>query len=321
MCQLLGGHAHPIQVAVSIKEAKMSRPMRKLGTEIHHHMAISNASLRQPILTRQYMALASFPGFATTKSLFYDHELWYRDDALRLYFDKFNLVLATEFVQVVIAPLFTPHACFHLQMLKDYIMPTNVYDVLQESQMWASHCSLDTGHETNSFVIAQPNHLRVKNIQAALKKWCKYDAQFYLGDGVFTIAPTNVFLALNGVSPEDQFANEQSYCKMVIKKKESKKGLRPSHMWTEFWNSHKHLTCFLDEETLIRNIVGEVVEVQVPHVWAEPIPGTLISCTCAFLRSHFKFYIVHACLVSIRSNLSGQRTFMGRVPTVHGLGA
>ena len=99
----------------------MSRPMRKLGTEIHHHMAISNASLRQPILTRQYMALASFPGFATTKSLFYDHELWYRDDSLRLYFDKFNLVLATEFVQVVIAPLFTPHACFHLQMLKDYI--------------------------------------------------------------------------------------------------------------------------------------------------------------------------------------------------------
>ena len=278
MCQLLGGHAHPIQVEVSIKEAKMSRPLRKLGTEIQHHMAISNASLRQPILTRQYMALASFPGFATTKSLFYDHELWYRDDDLRRYFDKFNLVLSTELVQVVIAPLFTPHACFHLQMLKDYIMPTNVYDVLQESQMWASHCSLDTALETNSFVIAQPNHLRVKNIQAALKKWCKYDAQFYLGDGVFTIAPTNVFLALNGVAPNERFANEHGYCKMVIKKKPADKGLPPSAMWREFWSKHSHLYILLDQKTLTINIQGEVTEVHVPHVWAEPIPGTFYSC-------------------------------------------
>jgi hypothetical protein len=79
--------------------------MRKLGSNIHHGMMISFASMRQPILTRQYMALASFPGFHTTKSLFYDHELWYRDEPLRPYFNKFNLVLATPLVQVVIAPL------------------------------------------------------------------------------------------------------------------------------------------------------------------------------------------------------------------------
>ena len=96
---------HPILVEESMKDAKMSRPMRKLGNDIQHHMMITHASVRQPILTRQYMALASFPGFKTTNSLFYGHELWYRDEPLRPYFNKFNLVLATPLVQVVIAPL------------------------------------------------------------------------------------------------------------------------------------------------------------------------------------------------------------------------
>ena len=284
----------------------MSRPMRKLGNDIQHHMMITHASVRQPILTRQYMALASFPGFKTTNSLFYGHELWYRDEPLRPYFDKFNLVLSTDYVQVVIAPLFGLHACFHLQMLMDYMMPTSVHGVSQESKIWASTCSLDTARETHSFVIATPNRIRVKNIQEALKKWCKYDAQFYLGDGVFTIAPTNVFLALNGVGPNDQFKNEHGYCKMVIKKKAAEKGLPPSQMWREFWTSHKELYCFLDEKSLTCSVLGEVTEVHVPHVWAEPIPGTLNSWAVAFCCSHGYSHIVHACLVSIRNNLSDE---------------
>jgi hypothetical protein len=206
----------------------------------------------------------------------------------------------------VIAPLFGPHACFHLQMLLDYSMPTSGSDLLRESNSWAANCCLDIADETNSFKIANPNRIRVNNIQAALKKWCKYDAQFYLGDGVFNIAPTNVFLAINGVSPNEQFANEHGYCKLVIKKKAAEKGLRPSAMWKEFWTSHKDLSCFLDETSLTRNIVGEVVEVHVPHVWAEPLPGTFNSCPLAFLSSHYYYPIYPACLVSIRSNVYGQ---------------
>ncbi len=256
----------------------MSGPMQKLGIDIQHNMMVTHASVRQPILTRQYMALASFPGFQTTNDLFYGHELWYQEELLRPYFDKFNLVLSTDYVQVVIAPLFGLHACFHLQMLMDYMMPSYDQGLLRESKMWEETCSLDTARETHSFVIASPNRIRVKNIQEALKKWCKYDAQFYLGDGVFTIAPTNVFLALNGVAPDELFANEHGYCKMVIKKKPADKGLPPSAMWREFWSKHSHLYILLDQKTLTINIQGEVTEVHVPHVWAEPIPGTFYSC-------------------------------------------
>jgi hypothetical protein len=94
---------------------------------------------------------------------------------------------------------------------------------------------------------------------------------------VFCLAPTNVFLALNGVSPDRKYSNEHGYCKMVIKKKKNEKGLPPSAMWREFWTSHKDLSTFLDESTLTKNIQGEVFEVHVPLVWAEPIPGEVTS--------------------------------------------
>jgi hypothetical protein len=109
----------------------MTRPMRKLSNDMIHHMTISFASWRQPILTRQYKALASFPGFQTTKSLFYDHEFWY--------FAKFNLVLSTDLVQIVLGPLFGVHACFHLQMLHEYFMSSSGSDLVRESNCIWQH--------------------------------------------------------------------------------------------------------------------------------------------------------------------------------------
>jgi hypothetical protein len=161
-------------------------------------MTVSYATMRQPILTRQYMALAEFPGFHTSLSLFFAHEFWYREEPLRPYFNRFNLVLSTEHVQIVLAPLFGVHACFHLQMIHDYVMPTFGGNLVRESTSWVTYCSLDNSTETHCFKIDKPNRVRIKNIQVALRKWCKLDAQFYLGGGVFTIAPTNVFLVMNG---------------------------------------------------------------------------------------------------------------------------
>jgi hypothetical protein len=119
----------------------------------------------------------------------------------------------------------------------------------------------------------------VGNVQAAIKAWVHYDAQFYLGDGVFTLAPTNVLLAMNGVSPVSTFANEHEYCKMVIKKQTAENGVPPSPMWREFWKNNAHLLSFLDATTLTTNNEGEVVAVNIPRVWAEPIPG--IRCNLA----------------------------------------
>ncbi len=90
-----------------------------------NYMADAYAEMRQPILTRQYMGLAEFPGVATATSLFYDHEFWYSETLLRPYFSKFQLVMLTEHVQVVLAPLFGIHACFYLQMIHDYVMPVD----------------------------------------------------------------------------------------------------------------------------------------------------------------------------------------------------
>ncbi len=44
-------------------------------------------------------------------------------------------------------------------------------------------------------------------------------------------------------------------------------------MWHELWKVHAHLVSFLDPMTLKRDITGEVVAVNIPRVWAEPIPG------------------------------------------------
>jgi hypothetical protein len=60
---------------------------------------------------------------------------------------------------------------------------------------------------------------------------------------------------------------------MVIKKKNAIDGLRPSTMWQEFWKVNAHMVSYLDPLTLKRDITGEVLAVNIPRVWAEPIPG------------------------------------------------
>ena len=131
----------------------------------------------------------------------------------------------------------------------------------------------------HSFKINNPHGKRVTLVKEAIKAWAQYDAQFYLGYGIFTLAPTNVFLALNGVSPAVGFVNEHTYCKMVIKTNNVSDSFRPSAMWQDFWKLHEHLVSFLDETTLMRDITDAVVAVNIPRVWVEPIPGklTLIS--------------------------------------------
>jgi hypothetical protein len=273
ICQLVGANRRGKQALDSMAKAKMSIPMQKFGADMTDYMADAYAEMRQPILTRQYMGLAEFPGVATATSLFYDHEFWYSETLLRPYFSKFQLVMFTEHVQVVLAPLFGIHACFHLQMLHDYVMPVDGDQWAEASNEWASKCCLDSSMVTHSFQIKNPHSKRVATVQAAIKAWAQYDAQFYLGYGIFTLAPTNVFLAINGVSPEARFVNEHEYCKMVIKKKNAIDGLRPSTMWQEFWKVNAHMVSYLDELTLKRDITGEVLAVNIPRVWAEPIPG------------------------------------------------
>ena len=279
LCQTVVANGSAKQVIDSMAKAKMSLQMQKFGTELNFHMAGAYAALRQPILTRQYLGLAEFPGVATATSLFYAHEFWYGETLLRPYFSKFDLVLSTERVQVVLAPLFGVHACFHLQMLQDYAMPVSGEAWLEASNHWAATCALDSPTTTHCFKISNPHSKRVANVQAAVKAWVHYDAQFYLGDGVFSLAPTNVFLAMNGVSPDASFVHEHEYCKMVIKKQTATKGLSPSPMWQQFWKDNAHLVSFLDATTLTTNNEGEVVTVTLPHVWAEPIPG--IRCNFA----------------------------------------
>ena len=273
ICQTVVANGSTQQAIDSMAKANMSVEMQKFGTELTVHMAGAYAALRQPILTRQYLGLVEFPGVATATSLFYAHDFWYGETLLRPYFSKFHLVLSTERVQVVLAPLFGVRACFHLQMLHDYAMPVSGEAWLHASNEWASTCSLDSPSTTHCFRITNPHSKRVVNVQAAIRAWVHYDAQFYLGDGVFTLAPTNVFLAMNGVSPLARYENEQEYCKMVIKKTPAEASVPPSPMWKDFWKDNAHLLSFLDATTLTTNNEGEVVAVNVPRVWTEPIPG------------------------------------------------
>jgi hypothetical protein len=103
ICQLVGVNRRGQQALESMAKAKMSIPIQKFGSDMTLYMAEAYVEMRQPILTRQYMGLAEFPGVVTATSLFYDHELWYGETLLRSYFSKFNLVMSTEHVQVVLA--------------------------------------------------------------------------------------------------------------------------------------------------------------------------------------------------------------------------
>ncbi len=75
-------------------------------------------------------------------------------------------------------------------------------------------------------------------------------------------------------------------------------------MWQEFWKLHAHLVSFLDPITLKRDITGEVVAVNIPRVWAEPIPGmqslnlSLIDYLLAYLTSIMP--LLHACHICKR---------------------
>jgi hypothetical protein len=134
ICQIVGSNASIMQAVESMAKAKMSIEMQQFGTDMTVHMAGAYAALRQPVLTRQYLGLPEFPGVATTTSLFYAHEIWYGEQHLRPYFSKFDVLLSTPRVQVVLGPLFRLHACFHLQMLHDYEMPASGDECMASSQ-------------------------------------------------------------------------------------------------------------------------------------------------------------------------------------------
>ena len=65
LCQTVVANGSAKQVIDSMAKAKMSLQMQKFGTELNFHMAGAYAALRQPILTRQYLGLAEFPGVVT----------------------------------------------------------------------------------------------------------------------------------------------------------------------------------------------------------------------------------------------------------------
>jgi hypothetical protein len=189
ICQIVGSNASVMQAVESMAKAKMSIEMQQFGMDMTVHMAGAYVALRQSVLTRKYLGLVEFPGVVTTTSLFYAHEFWYGEPHLRPYFSKFDVLLSTERVQVVLAPLFRLHACFHLQMLHDYEMPASGDEWLQASTEWASKCCLDSSSATHSFKIKNPHSKRVQQVQAAIKAWVEYDAQLDFGDGIFTLAP------------------------------------------------------------------------------------------------------------------------------------
>jgi hypothetical protein len=108
-------------------------------------------------------------------------------------------------------------------------------------------------------------------IRGYLKEWTKHDAQFDLRDGIFTVEPTSVFLAIN--------AGLERYCKLVIKKDRSPEacaGVAPSAMLLEFLKAYPDIMELLDENTISVALgSGMIAEIHLPQVWAEPIPGPM----------------------------------------------
>ncbi len=77
-----------------------------------------------------------------------------------------------------------------------------------------------------------------------IKEWTKYDPQFDLRDGIFTIAPTSPFLSIN--------AGFAEYAKLVFKKDVCGRSepIEPSKKLSEFFNKYPEIVQLLGD-TLI----------------------------------------------------------------------
>ena len=106
-------------------------------------------------------------------------------------------------------------------------------------------------------------------IREYLRHWTQHDAQFDLGDGIFTVQPTSVFLAIN--------AGRHTYCKLIIKKDASPDAcasVTPSAKLLQFMDAHQDVMALLDKDTI--SVEDEsITEIKLPLVWAEPVPGPM----------------------------------------------
>ena len=130
-----------------------------------------------------------------------------------------------------------------------------------------NHCH----SRSNAFKIKDPKSKPIMaRVRGYIKEWTKHDAQFDLRYGIFTIEPTSVFLAIN--------SGQQNYSKLVIKKDGSQEacaGVIPSAMLLEFLAAHPDIVELLDKNTIIRDVSNAIVEIHLPTIWAEPIPGPM----------------------------------------------
>ena len=102
-----------------------------------------------------------------------------------------------------------------------------------------------------------------------IKEWTKYDPQFDLRDGIFTIAPTSTFLAIN--------AGFSTYAKLVFKKDESERfePIEPSQKLREFFKWYPEILQLLGDNTYTLGPNGAITGICIPKVWAEPYPGNV----------------------------------------------
>ncbi len=133
-------------MAVLNKE-KCSPELFEFGKDLHYHMKWNVAEKRQRILTDQYLEVATFPGHASSNTIFFSNEFWYEQDEgeVASYFDKFGIKWSTEFVEVGLGRLFNTRHCFHLQMLTDYEMqPWGNHPAWHAAtKAWRTDCCLD----------------------------------------------------------------------------------------------------------------------------------------------------------------------------------
>ena len=124
---------------------------------------------------------------------------------------------------------------------------------------------------THAFKIKDPKSKPTKaKIREYLRQWTQHDAQFDLGDGIFTVQPTSVFLAIN--------AGRHTYCKLIIKKDASPDAcarVSPSPKLLQFMDAHPDVMDLLDKDTISVGLDKSIAEIKLPLVWAEPIPGPM----------------------------------------------
>jgi len=93
-----------------------------------------------------------------------------------------------------------------------------------------------------------------------IKEWTKHDPQFDLRDGIFTIAPTSTFLAIN--------AGFSTYAKLVFKKEGSERiePIEPSKKLREFFNKYPEIVQLLGDDTYTLGTNGAIVGICIPKV-------------------------------------------------------